>query len=126
MKMRVLLADDQVSLRSALRLFLEHEPNVEVVGEVGDSRALLESTTSLRPDLVMFDWTLPPLKTAHGRRQLTDALRAILPQIYLIGLGGAHDPSHQQSAAGVDAFVTKADAPAHLRAALRQAQATGR
>jgi DNA-binding NarL/FixJ family response regulator len=53
--MRVLLADDQAKVRSALRLLLMHEPEVEIIGEAVDSTGLLDWVKVVCPDLVLLD-----------------------------------------------------------------------
>ena len=57
--MRVLLADDQMKVRSALRLLLEQEPGLSVVGEAAEAKDLLAQVGTERPDLVLLDWELP-------------------------------------------------------------------
>jgi DNA-binding NarL/FixJ family response regulator len=121
--MRVLLADDQVWLRSALRLLLEHQPNIEVVGEVGNADALPGSMADLHPDLILLDWELPDMKTTGARQRLITALRAIQPQVYIIALSSNHETDGHYLTVGVDAFVSKAEPPNRLLAALHWAEA---
>jgi DNA-binding NarL/FixJ family response regulator len=125
-KMRVLLVDDQVWLRSALRLLLEHEPNLEVVGEVANASAVPASTASLHPDLILLDWELPDTKTTGARHRLITALRALQPQVYIIALTSSQEGKNAHLATGVDAFVSKAEPPNALLAAIQQAQAAYR
>jgi DNA-binding NarL/FixJ family response regulator len=122
--MHVLLADDQVSLRSALRLLLEHEPDIEVVGEVADANALPASTASLQPDLIFLDWELPAIKTMTAAKHLITLLHAIRPQIYIIALCTSIDTNRQPLTAGADAVVSKADPPVRLLTTLRQVVAS--
>lgn len=121
--MRVLLADDQVWLRSALRLLLEHEPNIEVVGEVVEAEALLTSIERLRPDLVLLDWELPGMKAEDARWHMVRHLRSIDPSLYIVALVSSAmstvPPLH-----GVDDYVSKADPPECLIAALQRASRT--
>jgi DNA-binding NarL/FixJ family response regulator len=121
--MRVVLADDQVWLRSALRLLLEHEPNLEVVGEVDNAGELPQATATLQPDLIVLDWDLAELKTPGARQQLMTTLRTLQPQLYIIALTGNHDWERFCSTTGADAFVSKAEPPNCLLAAIHQAQA---
>jgi DNA-binding NarL/FixJ family response regulator len=122
--MRVLLADDQVWLRSALRLLLEQEPNTEVVGEVTGIRELPASVASLRPDLLFIDWELPDLKTNGARWHLITKLRAIHPQLTIIALTGDDTLNGQQLAVGADSYVSRAEPADRLLVALRQVAAT--
>ena len=118
--MQILLADDQVSLRSALRLLLEHESDIEVVGEAADANDLLASTASLQPDLIFLDWELPTIKSMTAAKRLVTALHTIRPQVYIIALCTQIDPNRQPLLAGADAVVSKADPPIRLLTTLRQ------
>jgi DNA-binding NarL/FixJ family response regulator len=118
--MRVLIADDRVSLRSALRLLLEHEANVEVVGEAGSIRTLPLCVSRLRPDLLFLDWHLPGLEAHSARQKFMDAVRAIDPNLYIVAL--INDDSAKGTAmSGADAFVNKAEPPEKILAIMRQA-----
>lgn len=121
--MRVVLADDQVWLRSALRLLLEHEPDLEVVGEVGNASALPDSTATLHPDLIVMDWDLPEIKQTGARQRLVATLRSLQPQVYIIALTSNRDLESARSTTGADAFVSKAEPPNCLLAAIHRAQA---
>lgn len=65
--MRVLLAVDQDGLQSALRLVVEQESGLELVGVVGDAPALHSACAAVLPDLLLVDWDLPGLQ--HDLRQ---------------------------------------------------------
>ena len=118
--MRVLLADDRVWLRSALRLLLEHEANVEVVGEAGSIRALPLFVSRLRPDLLFLDWQLPGLEINSARQKFMDTLRAIDPNLYIVALTN-DDNAVGSLLLGADAFVNKAEPPEQILAVLKQA-----
>jgi len=117
--LRVLLADDQAWLRSALRFLLEQELGVEVIGEAGDARALLAKAQSTRPNLVLLDWELPGMRAVGGGQNLLVALHKFCPNISVIVLSGRPEASSSALDAGVDFFVSKADPPESLLAALR-------
>jgi len=114
--MRVLLADDQPKVRSALRLLLSQEPDVEVVGEAADTETLLALAKATQPDLVILDWGLPGLHTTDPM----SALRACRPNASLVVLSGRPEIRQRALAAGADAFVSKGDPPRRLLTTLRQ------
>lgn len=118
--MRVLLADDQVWLRSALRLLLEHEENMEVVGETGNIRTLPLIVSRLRPDLLFLDWQLPGLETYGGLQRFLTSMRAIVPHLYIIALTN-DDNATSSLLLGADAFVNKAEPPERILTVLRRA-----
>ena len=120
--MRVLLADDQSKVRSALRLLLEQQPGVSILGEAVDTTGLLGWVKATRPDLVLLDWELPGLQAANpstGSGQgLLSALRTLCPCLKVIALSGRPEARQAALDAGADAFVSKGDPPEQLLAAV--------
>lgn len=112
--MRVLLADDQAQVRSALRLLLEQEPELTVVGEAGDSNQLLTVAQATSPELVLVDWSLPGMPAGDLLCTLPEAC----PNLRLIALSGRPEARRAALSAGVDAFVSKTDPPERLLAAV--------
>ena len=112
--MRVLIADDETQVRSALRLHLEEGAGVIVVGEADNSNDLLAKVEATRPDLLLLDWELTP----SGGRALLRALRAAWPQLAVWVLSGRPETRGEALAAGATAFVSKVDSPEHLMAAI--------
>jgi DNA-binding NarL/FixJ family response regulator len=112
--MRVLIADDQPRVRSALRLLLRQDPAMVVVGEAGDAEEALKLVATRAPDLVLLDWELP------GRRNGTTlaGLRMAQPALKVIALSGRPEARQAALAAGADVFVSKGDPPEHLLAAV--------
>lgn len=60
-KIRILLVDDQKLMREGLRILLELEPDLQVVGEAGDGQAALTTYAQLQPDVVLMDVRMPGL-----------------------------------------------------------------
>ena len=113
--MRILLADDQSKVRSALRLILEQQPDVHILGEAVDVTGLLDWVKATCPDLVLLDWELPGLE-ADG---LLSALRARCPHLKVIALSGRPEARRAALDTGTDAFVSKGDLPERLLKTLR-------
>lgn len=112
--MRVLLADDRAKVRSAVRLLLEQEDDVEVVGEVESSGGLLAMAEEESPDVILVDWELPGKPLAA----LLPMLRQLLPTVKVIALSVRPEARWAAEEAGAEAFVSK-NAPAEeLLAAL--------
>jgi DNA-binding NarL/FixJ family response regulator len=61
---RVLLADDDPKARSALRLLLENEPDISIVGESSTADGVVDQVRSTRASVVLFDWDLPGLQAS--------------------------------------------------------------
>lgn len=67
---RVLLVDDQTLIRQGIAMLLELEPDLEVVGAVGDGRAAIEAVEKLRPDVVLMDVRMPGMDGVTATREL--------------------------------------------------------
>jgi two-component system response regulator NreC len=67
---RVLLVEDHTVVRQGLRRILEMDPQVEIVGEVGDGRTALDAALQLKPAVAIIDITLPGLNGIDVTRQL--------------------------------------------------------
>jgi DNA-binding NarL/FixJ family response regulator len=113
--MRVFLADDQPRVRSALRLLLEQDPQLSVVGEAAAAEGLLAQVRAAHPDLLLLDWELPGLQAADP---LLPALRALCPRLSVIALSGRPEARRAALAAQANAFVSKGDPPERLLAAV--------
>jgi len=119
---RLLLVDDEPSIRRGLRMRLGLEADVEVVGEAGDGLAALDSARLLSPNIVLIDVEMPRLNGIDATR----ALRAQFPQTAVVVLS-MHDDSETQSralAAGAAAFVAKHSIDNALMDAIRGAAHT--
>lgn len=66
----VILAEDHVMVREALRALLESEKDIQVIGETGDGRATVAMTLELQPDVVVLDVAMPLLNGIEATRQI--------------------------------------------------------
>lgn len=71
---RVLLADDHTIVRSGVRALLSTEPDIEVVGEVGNGAEAVAQAETLRPDVILMDLVMPGLSGIEATRQITASL----------------------------------------------------
>ncbi|WP_275004583.1 response regulator transcription factor [Promicromonospora iranensis] len=85
---RVLVADDEPLVRSGLRLILDAEPDLEVVGEAGDGAQAVELARTLRPDVVCMDVRMPGV---DGLRATELVLRLPDPPRVLVVTTFEHD-----------------------------------
>ncbi len=113
--MRILLADDNPEVRSALRLLLEHEEGLQIVGEAHDVRSMLEQLSSRPFDVVLLDWELPTVRSLH----LLRVMRYLRPDVRVVALSGRLNARGESLSAGADAFVSKGDPPTALLSVLR-------
>ena len=68
---KVLLVDDQTLIRQGIRLLLEIEPDIQVVGQAADGRAALEQVEALHPDVVLMDVRMPEMDGVAATRTLS-------------------------------------------------------
>lgn len=111
---RILVADDQSDVRSALTLLLEQQPAVQVIAEATDVVGVLMAVETYLPELVLLDWELPGGPAAG----LVRMLRSQWPQLRVIALSSLPEARTAALRAGVDAFVGKGDPPEVLLEAL--------
>jgi two-component system, NarL family, response regulator NreC len=71
-KIRVLLADDHTLMRRGLRLIVEQQPDLSVVGEAEDGRQAVALTGSLHPEVAVLDIGMPNLNGIEAAKQITD------------------------------------------------------
>ncbi|MFI0352951.1 response regulator [Actinomadura sp. 9N407] len=84
---RILIADDQADVRSGLRLVLDAQPDMTVVGEAANGAAAIEMARHLRPDIVFTDIRMPRVDGLEVTRQLSgpqvsDPIRVIVMTIF--------------------------------------------
>jgi DNA-binding NarL/FixJ family response regulator len=119
---RILVADDDAHVRSALRLLLEQEADMEIVGEARTVDELLAQLTETPACVVLIDWELPGLRRNGSA---VSSLRAAMHGTRLIALSGRPEAHVEAQRAGVDGFVCKGDSPETLVATLRSLCGSG-
>src|SRR5439155_2445883 len=74
MKIRILLVDDHTILRAGLKMMLNAQPDMDVVGEAHDGRLAVQEAQRLRSDIVLMDITMPAMNGIEATRQVRKAL----------------------------------------------------
>jgi len=114
---RVVLADDEASVRATVRAILDTDPGVEVIAEAGDGRAAVDLVLRHRPDVVLLDVRMPVLDglgaAAEIRRSAPDTAVVVLTTF------GEDDYISRALADGASGFLLKAGDPRELLAAVR-------
>jgi DNA-binding NarL/FixJ family response regulator len=122
-RLRILLADDHVTMRRGLCLLIDAEPDMKVVSEVSDGGAALRMAATMKPDVVVMDISMPGLNGLAATR----ALREQQPDVAIVTLTRHSDDAYVQELlrAGVSGYVLKQSAPTELLQAIRAAAAGG-
>jgi DNA-binding NarL/FixJ family response regulator len=119
MTIRVLLADDQALLRSAFRVLVDSEPDMEVVGEASDGAEAVRLAKKRQADVVLMDIRMPGTDGITA----TEALRARTPAPQVVVLTTFDADAHVLRAlrAGAAGFLVKDTPPDELVVAIRHA-----
>lgn len=119
MSIRLLLVDDHPVVRSGLRMLLENEPDVEIVGEAGTAAEALEAVDQLEPDVVLMDIGLPDLSGIEAAQRIGERR----PGSAVVALTIHEDREYffRMLEAGAVGYVPKRAAPDELLTAIRAA-----
>jgi two-component system, NarL family, response regulator NreC len=120
--LRILLADDHVTVRHGLKLLIDSQPDMKVVCEASDGETAVQRAVTLRPDVVVMDISMPGMNGLVATRKL----KQIQPDTAIVTLTRHGDDAYLQELlrAGVSGYVLKQSAPSELLQAIRAA-ATG-
>lgn len=114
MPKRILIVEDEVSVRTAIRTFLEHHSRFEVCGEAANGVEALEKAAALRPDLIVLDLSMPVMNGV----EVASLLRAKMPLTPVVVYTMFDDVLGKSLTAtlGIAAIVSKPDGLAKLLA----------
>jgi DNA-binding NarL/FixJ family response regulator len=116
-KPRLLLADDHAIVREGLSRLLESD--FQIIGTVGDGRALLEAAQKLKPDVIVADLSMPLLNGLEALRQLQRAnLRC---KVVILSMHADVEFASEALRMGASAYVVKHSASPSLSRAIRRA-----
>ena len=111
-KIRVLLADDHKLIRGGLRLLVEQQPDLAVVGEANDGREAVSLAKSLKPDVAVMDIGMPNLNGVEAALQITQ----VNPEVAVVMLSMHSDESYVLRAlkSGAKGYLLKDSAESDL------------
>ncbi len=117
----LLLVDDHQVVRTGLRMLLEGQPDMKIVGEADSGIQALDKAKELSPDVIVMDITLPDISGIEA----TKRLKAELPDIAVVALTIHEDEQYffEMLQAGASGYVPKRAAPEDLITSIRAAYA---
>ncbi len=118
MSIRVLLADDDEAIRSAYRIILDAQPDIEVVDEAPDGEVAIALAERLRPDVILADIRMPRMDGLELTRRLGGEFRVVVVTTFDLD-----EYVHEALRAGAAGFLLKRSGPALLAEAVRAAVA---
>ena len=121
--LRILLADDHVTVRYGLKLLIDQQPDMTVVGEASDGKAAIQLAATAKVDVVVMDISMPGVNGLVATRKL----KQLHPDVPIVTLTRHGDDAYLQELlrAGVSGYVLKQSAPTELLNAIRAAAAGG-
>ncbi|MCQ4198860.1 response regulator transcription factor [Streptomyces coelicoflavus] len=121
MTIRVLLADDQALLRSAFRVLVDSEPDMEVVGEASDGAEAARLAAERRADVVLMDIRMPGTDGLAATRMISDDPALAHVRVVILTTFEVDDYVVQSLRAGASGFLGKGSEPDELLSAIRVA-----
>ncbi|HEX6685926.1 MAG TPA: response regulator transcription factor [Candidatus Limnocylindrales bacterium] len=116
---RVVLVDDQQLMRSGLRMMLETQGDIEVVGEAGDGDEGIDVVRRVRPDVVLMDIRMPGKDGLAATEELVSGPNP--PKVVVLTTFGEEAYVHRALRAGAIGFLLKDTPPEELVMAVRRA-----
>ncbi|MFE2145381.1 response regulator [Streptomyces sp. NPDC059456] len=120
---RVLLADDQALLRSAFKVLVDSEPDMEVVGEASDGAAACALARETRPDVVLMDIRMPGTDGLAATRMISADPELSAVRVVMLTTFEVDEYVVQSLRAGASGFLGKGAEPEELLNAIRVAAA---
>jgi RNA polymerase sigma factor (sigma-70 family) len=111
---RVLLVDDHALARTGLRMVLDAEPDIEVVGEAANGRQAVHSVGRLKPDVVLMDVRMPEMDGIAATREIAGAARVLVLTTFDLD-----EYVYDALAAGASGFLLKDVGPEQLTEGIR-------
>jgi DNA-binding NarL/FixJ family response regulator len=121
MSIRILIVDDHSVVRQGLRMFLELDPELEIIGEAADGAEALRRARQLKPDVILMDLLMPQMDGIAA----TAAIRRELPETEVVALTSVLEDVSVFDAirAGAIGYLLKDTEAPELRRAIKAAAA---
>ena len=118
-KIRILLADDHLVLRSGLRTLLNLEPDLEVVGEASNGHEAVELAQTLKPDIIVMDISMPEMDGLQAAEEIQRL--GLSSRLVMLTVHAGEEYLFQTLRLGASGYVLKSSADTELMEAIRTA-----
>jgi DNA-binding NarL/FixJ family response regulator len=108
MTIRVVLADDHAVVRDGLRMILEDQEDITVVGEAADGRQAVDKVSKLKPDIVLMDIAMPGLNGIEATHQILETLPSV--KIIILSMHSSTEHVSRALRAGALGYLLKESA----------------
>lgn len=122
-KIRLILADDHTLFREGIRLLLERQDDIEVLGEAADGRQAVELARRLQPNVVLMDLGMPELNGLEATRQIHQLVPGA--RVLVLTMHDTDDYFFRVLEAGASGYLLKEAAPTELISAIRSVHEGG-
>ena len=121
--LRILVADDHATVRHGLKLLIDSQPDMGVVGEAADGDGVLKQAEALKPDIIVMDISMPGMNGLVATRMLKRAQ----PHVSIVALTRHDDDTYLDELlrAGASGYVLKQSPPMEFLQAIRAVAAGG-
>jgi DNA-binding NarL/FixJ family response regulator/uncharacterized protein involved in exopolysaccharide biosynthesis len=117
---RILLVDDQKSIRESLKMILESAPDLQVVGTASDGHTAIEQVSYLKPDVVLIDMEMPGLDGVSATQIISESYSDV--KVLVLSMHDDDALIAKSTHAGALGYLLKNTPPQELRAAVRFVQ----
>jgi DNA-binding NarL/FixJ family response regulator len=119
MTIRVVVADDQVLVRSGFTMLLSGEPDIEVVGEASNGAEAVALAASERPDVLLMDVRMPVMDGLEATRRISGDASLAATKVLILTTFDLDEYVHEALRAGASGFLLKDTLPVDLLNAVR-------
>ena len=117
-RVRVLIVDDQALVRTGLRMVLELEPDIDIVGEAADGEQAVTVAAETNPDVILMDVRMPHMDGLEATRRIVGS-REQGPRVLILTTFDLDEYVYEALLAGASGFVLKDIPPEQLVEAIR-------
>ena len=104
-QIRILIADDHELFRRGLRMVLDDEPDIDVIGEAGDGKTAVQLVRDEAPDVVVMDVTMPVMSGIDAARQMKEDNPSV--KVLMLTISDDEDDLYQAIKAGANGYLLK-------------------